>query len=88
MRCVVNAHGSWDASRDSDQLREEIDDLLIDINMTHVNSGIPTPVRQLGPAMVKTALDITIAHRSDLWRVAILVIGSQGMFNLSLAPKG
>ena len=60
----VNAHGSWDASRDSDQLGEEIDDWLIDNSMAHVNSGIPTRVRQLGHAMVETAPGITIVHSS------------------------
>ena len=50
-------------AEDSNQLGEEIDDWLID-NMAHVNSGIPTRVRQLGHAMVETAPDITIVHSS------------------------
>ena len=89
----VNAHGSWDANRDSDQLGEEIDDWLIDNSMAHVNSGIPTRVRQLGHAMVETAPDITIVHSSVAsscsWDVLEtigsdhlpiqLVIGSSGM---------
>ena len=60
----INAHGSWDANRDSDQLGEDIDDWLIDSNMARVNSGIPTRIRQLGQAIGETAPNISIVHSS------------------------